>query len=201
MVTTSTETTKNADKITSSALDLFKKKGYDKVTVSEICNDASVGRSSFYAVFSGKADIIAHMMDRVKPDFNELMPEFLKAPNDFERIMMLTNSYLKLAEFYGPDIVRVIIRMELSGKTHFLKAIYSFNDWLTQLIINCQCNNIIGNKSPAPELLHIQFDIAEAELYAWVSADGSWSLTDRVRSRFYTLLEVNPEYRRSTNET
>lgn len=38
-------------------LSLMRKKGYDAVTVEDICAEADVGRSTFYAHFTGKEDL------------------------------------------------------------------------------------------------------------------------------------------------
>lgn len=66
--------------ITSALLKLMNQKDFGSISVSEICEKASVGRASFYRNFEGKEDVIAKHLKNLlydwwakeiaKPDFN-----------------------------------------------------------------------------------------------------------------------------------
>ena len=46
------EASKNAQQIVDTAIVLFKTRGYDNVSILEICQTAGIPRSSVYAMFS-----------------------------------------------------------------------------------------------------------------------------------------------------
>ena len=50
------------DRITEAAVRCFRTKGYDEVSVNDICREANVARSTFYRVFSNKKDVIQYYM-------------------------------------------------------------------------------------------------------------------------------------------
>ena len=43
-------------------MELFRENGYSGVTVRDICASSGVPSSSFYTVFSGKDDILVHVL-------------------------------------------------------------------------------------------------------------------------------------------
>lgn len=130
------------DTIVNTALALFKKHGYDEVSVRQICKKANVPRSSFYTVFSGKEDILVYSLSRVKGNFEQSMPNFIMAENDLERIWFLSDSFLQQAVSFGPNLCKMYFIMEINGKCELFNILADFNDWLTQLLANCQKNGI-----------------------------------------------------------
>lgn len=97
----SVSSSKNTDAIVAAALELFKSEGYAAVSVSDICRAANVPRSSFYSIFSGKDEIITHVMRSLKGDQQSMLTELLSAKNDLDRIWTLYDRYLSLAMDFG----------------------------------------------------------------------------------------------------
>lgn len=62
-VPTSERGKKTYQKILKSAINLFKKKGYQEVSVSSICKEAGVGNSTFYQYFSTKDDVLKEIVE------------------------------------------------------------------------------------------------------------------------------------------
>lgn len=48
------ETAKLQNRIIAAAVALFRKLGYEKTTVNDICREADIARSTFYLNFAGK---------------------------------------------------------------------------------------------------------------------------------------------------
>lgn len=187
---------KNTDSIVSAALMLFKRDGYENVSIRQICETAHVPRSSFYTVFSGKADIISHLLASVSVDIGEMLPEFIQAPNDFERIWLLSDAFLLCAEDYGPALNRAFLKLELEKNFGFSDQLSAFNSWLIQLLSNCQRAGIVKNMGKPEELIPQQLAIARTILYDWSRKDGAFPLRKTVRHNIEVFLNVKPEYRR-----
>ena len=187
----------NKNLVMATALGLFTERGYDNVSVKDICEAANIPRSSFYLLFADKADIMTHLLQSVKQNFYQEMPEFIRAENDFERIWFLTNSYVKYAELFGLEIIKQYFIMEIKGITQFFRIIEDFSDWLIQLLTNCQHQGIIRNMTDPLILLPMQYNLCKAQLLDWVCKNGSFPLQATMRSTLENFLDVAPEYRQS----
>lgn len=191
----SSETSKNTVKIVDTAMTLFQQVGYANVSIREICEKAGVPRSSFYTVFSGKADILAYRLRRVKQDFEKSLPNFIREPNDFERIWFLTDAFLKEAENIGPELTKAIFLIELEQSRGLFDLLTAFNEWLVQLLANCQSAGIVKNAGKPEEVIPVQLNLAIAVLFDWTRKGGSFPLRETVRNMIETFLDVRPEYR------
>lgn len=189
------KTSKSKEKIATAAMELFSKKGYDEVSVKDICALCGIPRSSFYLAFSGKADILAYALESVKDNFQQSMPDFIRAQNDFERIWFLTDAYLKTAVNFGADISKQYFILELKGTGGLFTLLESFNDWLIQLASNCQKQGIVRNKTDPALLVPMQLSIAKSHLFDWVCSNGAFPLRETVRNSLEIFLDVSPEYR------
>lgn len=189
------ENTKSKEKLIEAATGLFQQKGYENVTVQEICKQAGVSRSCFYVFFSGKGAILTGIMQNVGRDIRQAFPDFLSAPNDYERLMLIINSYLSFCEKYGFEIIRVLCIQELTSRARNLTLSMAFWDPAVQLIRNCQKNGIVRNMAAADQLARISFHICRSEMEEWVIEKGRVDLKQRVRQQCEALFDVAPEYR------
>ncbi len=160
------------------------------------------------------------MLQKVKQDFELNLPDFIKASNDFERIWLLTDAFVSLAEENGLELNRIIFMLELKNSCMFFELLSTFNDWLIQLTANCQslgtyeqflaqngkilvsCFSglsrlgIIRNQTLPQKLVPLQLTLAKGIFFEWVRTDGSFSLKETMRREIEVLLDVLPEYRR-----
>ncbi len=188
---------KNTDLIVSSAVSLFKRKGYYNVSVNEICKEAGIGRSSFYAVFPGKREIIIHLLSVHKQNLNSVLQDFMTAKNDFERMWSLCNRYLLLAEDFGPALTKVILSMELYESIGIYDEMNVTNDWLVTLMRNGQAAGIIRCSTPAETMVPIVTDLTIQVIFNWCRCDGSFSLREQARLYAETLYDIDPKYRKT----
>ena len=77
------------ESIVHAAMELFREKGYSGVTVRDICASSGVPSSSFYTVFSGKDDILVHVLKGQKDNFEDTMLELLAANSSLETLWVL----------------------------------------------------------------------------------------------------------------
>ena len=70
--------TKRREQILQTALDLFRKQGYHKTTMREICDSSMVNRGSFYDYFESKEDILVYLYKQMMyqdGDFEKVLPK------------------------------------------------------------------------------------------------------------------------------
>ena len=190
------ENSKNTKKIVDAAIEMFKEKGYHEVTVSDICHQAGLNRSSFYAVFSNKLEIIRYVLDSVKDDIAKTsMEKLFMADNDFERMWTLCDSYMQVALRYGPELTGALYSLEMEQNIDILKGVHGVDDWYAKLIRNCQKDGIIRNTGDPDVLAKIGVDIELQVTYIWCREKGAFSLQERGRIYAENFYDIAPKYR------
>jgi len=188
---------KNTGIICEAAIRLFKEKGYANVSVSDICREANTPRSSFYSIFSSKDDIIIYAVKNLKNDSQAVFGDFVNARNDLERIWMLYDRYLKLAVEFGPELTGSLLAVEITRPVGIIDLFYTFNDWFTILVRNCQQSGLIRNKTQPEKIVDLGVRIALAAAYEWCRTCGSFDLRKVALEEHEALYDVPPEYRHS----
>lgn len=186
---------KNAEKITAAAVELFKKDGYSNVSVNQICKAAKIGRSSFYAVYSGKDDLILHLYSDDFTKSEDLMSQFVSAQNDFERIWLLYDYYLSLAISVGPVVSSSLMIIELNRNAGIYDNMMKVRKWSIPLCANCQKQGIIRNTADAEDLLPMVSSSLNNLVFEWCRCKGKYPLRQRARLTAEVLFDVAPEYR------
>ena len=161
-----------ASLIADTAMELFRKKGYESVSVNSICEQAGVSRVTFYSIFSNKDQIIGFILNDFQNQFKEDFSSFIAAENDFERVMILFNYYVELSERGGYQLMLELLKAELERSIGIMDAVYVFNDWFVKLIGNCQKSGIIRNKGNAAELVSLGIQVAISAQYEWCRRKG-----------------------------
>ena len=117
-------------KIFETAITLIKQKGYENVTVSEVCKAAQVAKGSFYVHYKSKEDIVN---DSYYTDMGEYITsryqEFIRTTpnvNSIDRIKFFLNSEFEFAAHAGFELTCLAYSLNLSSCTpgpseHFSK--------------------------------------------------------------------------------
>lgn len=107
------------EKIFSTAVQLFKRKGYDNVTVSEICADAGIAKGSFYTHYHSKEDIVREsyyedLGNYVESHYKAYLQSTPKASGG-ERILRFLRLELEFAEFAGHELTCLAYALNLGA--------------------------------------------------------------------------------------
>lgn len=192
--------TKQQHRIVSAAVKLFRKLGYEKTTVNDICKEADIARSTFYLSFAGKKEIINKILSDARLDREDFFEDFISASNDFERMWILCNRYLTVAIEFGPELTGALLRLELMQELDILDATHKVDEWMIRLTANCQKSGVILSPEPAETIAPIGVDIAYYSTYEWCRKAGAFPLRQVVRRRAEAVYNVAPEYRMSEAE-
>ena len=121
------------NKIFETAVTLIKSKGYDNVTISEICQTAGLAKGSFYVHYNSKEDIVresyyADMGTYICTHYNEFIAS---NPNKsvIERITYFLNLEFEFAEYAGYELTCLAYSLNLSAcmpgpSEHFSKRYF-----------------------------------------------------------------------------
>ena len=194
------ETAKLQNRIIAAAVALFRKLGYEKTTVNDICREADIARSTFYLNFAGKKEIIGKILSDARLDREDFFDDFISAANDFERMWILCNRFLTVAIEFGPELTGALFRLELLQELDILDSTHKVDEWMIQLAANCQKAGVILNSEPAEVLAPIGVDIAYYTTYEWCKKKGAFPLRQAVRRREEAMYILVPECRMSDEE-
>ena len=183
------------DKIADAAVGLFRDRGYETVSVGDICAAAGVARSSFYRAFSCKNDIIRRIFEHTDANSIVSVEELLAAENDFDRMWIIGDRYISLSRSLGPELSNTFMCMTARGEIDLLALGHSVDSWFIRLTRNCQKTGIIRSKEPAELLGPLMVDMVYHELYVWGMRKGNYPIRARARLVTETLVNVAPEYR------
>ena len=183
------------DKIADAAVGLFRDRGYETVSVGDICAAAGVARSSFYRAFSCKNDIIRRLFEHTDANSIVSVEELLAAENDFDRMWIIGDRYISLSRSLGPELSNTFMCMTARGEIDLLALGHSVDSWFIRLTRNCQKTGIIRSREPAELLGPLMVDMVYHELYVWGMRKGNYPIRARARLVTETLVNLAPEYR------
>ena len=157
------------DDIAECAIALFRDRGYDNVSVNEICESAHTSRSVFYSVFKGKRAILDYVVSKPQQNDEESFRKFADAENDFERIWQLFGRFIDIALDFGPKLTSRLFIMQFDSPKGIRDAVHALDDLFATLAKNCAKNGIIETEEPPELLSRIATDLILHELYVWCS--------------------------------
>ena len=187
------------ESIVHAAMELFREKGYSGVTVRDICASSGVPSSSFYTVFSGKDDILVHVLKGQKDNFEDTMLELLAANSSLEKLWVLYNKYLCLAESFGPELTVAMFELELKRKFSFIAPVNDYirrySNWLVRLVEDCQASGVIQNPGKADELVPMAVRLSFYILLEWCVSKEAYSFTERAFTEMESFYIVREDCR------
>jgi AcrR family transcriptional regulator len=112
-------------------IELVTEKGYEAVTIKEILDQANVGRSTFYAHFQDKDQLLHSILDRLDELFEQHKKQVLEATKNFGKVDMtdLTlgpSPTLSLFQFVGQNHRFFKAMLGNRGYGIFAKPVYDY---------------------------------------------------------------------------
>ena len=181
---------KNSTKILlfNTAMDLFRKNGYENVTIQQICKHSNVTRNAFYYYFESKEDLMSSYFENI-PDFTQsLLTSILALPNDWEKLWYIFESHLKLIENEGLSICRAFIKVSLDGNGDFFTQ-YNISESVSiPLLRSCQNQGLVRNMMEPQKLIYLSTHMIAGILLTWCGKGGNFPLLAEAKNAFNALL-------------
>ena len=157
------------DSIMRKAFDLFLQKGYNAVTVQDICKACGITKTTFYYHLKSKEEIILSMYDPIVKDLTEHFLQILLADQYWEQLMALFEALMKESVKYGIDLQKQLFITNLNRDY----GSFDFREELTHVAVNliekAQKAGQIRNQSPALALY-------QASAYTFLGYEVTWSI-------------------------
>lgn len=171
------------------AMELFRKNGYENVTISQICKEANLTRNAFYYYFSSKEALFSSYFENI-PDFTQsMLSTLLSLPDDLAKLWFIFEEHLSLAEKEGLNICRAFLKVNLDGNGDLL-AQYFVSDTVTlPLVNNCQKLGLIRNMTEANRLIYLATRLVAGILLTWCCKNGDFDLLTVSKEAFCSLMQ------------
>ncbi|MGL4655458.1 MAG: TetR/AcrR family transcriptional regulator [Sarcina sp.] len=191
-------------KIFETAVRLINEKGYDNVTISEICKEAEVGKGTFYVHFEAKEDILketyySDMSSYVLKNFddfilNEYKEYSEKNPDKSlkEKIVRFLKSEFMFAEHIGYDLICRVYLTNLSDSINGKNVHFENREFLGKLkeLVNEGIEQGVFTKfKDVDELIMYIESFARGIMNTWCLAQGKFNLVKKGESFIRVMIE------------
>jgi len=108
------------ERIAQAAFELFRKNGYENVTMQDISREAGLSRKTLYTYYRSKEEIVAHCHARLAEDSpRDLMLGMATMNSYHDKLSFLYSSIAETMRRYGPDIAKSFVCSFLAGRTSY----------------------------------------------------------------------------------
>ncbi|NPV58128.1 MAG: TetR/AcrR family transcriptional regulator [Actinobacteria bacterium] len=161
------------------AVDLFARKGYDKVTVDEICSKVGVTKGAFYNHFRSKDQIILEEFMRMDEHYVRVAGEISSLPNSLEKLKAFNHAAIDLMAEIGVRLMKVLYHSQIAphmNKPYLADERRYLYKITNELIREGQERGEIRDDIPSEEMASMFIDCFRGQIYHWCLANGSFDL-------------------------
>ncbi len=171
------------------AMELFRRNGYDNVTIQQICRESNVTRNAFYYYFNSKEELFSSYFENM-PNFTQsLLTNVLTFHNDWEKLWYLIEAHIKVAESEGLSFCRAFIKVNMDGHGDLLAKYYVSETVTAPLVKNCQSLGLIRNMTEPNQLVYLATRLMAGVLLTWCCKNGTFDLIATSKEAFCSLMQ------------
>jgi AcrR family transcriptional regulator len=112
------------ENIIKASIGLFRKKGYDKTSITDIIHHAGVGRGTFYSNFDHKDDLFMECADQIFMNLDEEIITIQKEPDIPRKLKLRTNYFFKNSRVFT-EMINQIRWASVGNNTKFKKKLHN----------------------------------------------------------------------------
>lgn len=161
------------------AISLFARRGYDKVTVDEICDKVGVTKGAFYNHFKSKDQIILEEFKRMDAHYVKVAAEISSLESSIEKLRAFSREAVKLMSDLGVTMMKVVYHSQIAPgmKRPYLtdnrRVLYKIT---SELIQEGQEKGEIRSDLPGDGLATMLISCFRGQIYHWCLSNGSFDL-------------------------
>lgn len=179
-------------KLINISLALFKEKGYEKVTINEICAAAEVTKPTFYYHLKSKDDILITFYNEIAQDLTDCFLTVLSSNNHWEQFYMLFVSLINQTTRLGADLVSQMHRINLQGSYGQFDLVGHLSKFAAIIIERAQANGQIRAQGAPAELYRAAAYLFLGCEYTWCLKGGNLNWDIEFFEPLELLLDVDP---------
>lgn len=177
-------------RIAETAIELFREKGYDSVTINLICEKAEVAKSSFYYHYKEKSDIIKDYYATINNNVDSIIPTLLKNLNPIEQLWDIMQTYFNHVVENGCELAKTLYAINLKSDKKSFSFEYAHSKQVyISLLQKARSAGLI--ESPVMDdatLIKIFLNTTTGITYLWCVEGATFDLIQECREAFEAIL-------------
>lgn len=182
------------EEISDTAVKLFLDKGYNNVTIQDICNELNITKPTLYKYISNKEDLILDLYDSTIDHLVKDTYKLVDSDSHYQQLLIVFSTLIKDTKKYGYDLFSQMFIANLKENRNSFAMRESLTKLCIIIIKKAQKNKEIHNFSN-PEFLY------QALAHTFTGHKALWCIKKEEKcfdESFYlsmnALLEVDPAY-------
>ena len=173
---------KTYDNIYESAMNLVEKKGFNNITVEEICAKANVSVGSFYNYFKSKQDILNEVFRKADEYFLIYVSNIPFEKNVYENIVDFFTHYGRYCEGVKLEQLKQIYN---TSNTLFIEEGRHMQSVLKDILDRGKELGQLNTDMESEEIVSYLFIALRGVIFDWCLHDGAYDLVEFIAS--YTI--------------
>jgi len=175
------------DKIYNIAINLIEKKGFENITVAEICKVADVSIGSFYNCFKSKHEILDRIFKLADDYFFTIVSNNLQEGTAHHKIVQFFNYYAEYNVERGIDFVKQLY----TGKNNlFTTKGRPMQNVLQSIIETGKKTGELSTDMTSEEAVKFLFVAVRGVVYDWCLHDGAYDLVQAIHNYVKRLVQL-----------
>ncbi len=198
-----TRANESKQRILLTGLNLIKEKGYDAVTLNDICTAANISKNTYYYYFKSKEDLLLEFYSIPTDMATKNLSSILMAENNIEQYWKLLEPMLDFIVDSGTEITKRILyaltnqNIPAFNPSKFDKDIFNAE---VKIIERAQASGEIFNSSEPFLLIAVAQSLLLGVISLWCTANGKFDFKNAVRLAIEVCFDVKPELRKAPTD-
>ncbi|MDP3445769.1 MAG: TetR/AcrR family transcriptional regulator [Ignavibacteria bacterium] len=175
------------DKVYSVAIQLFETKGFENITVDEICSVANVSTGTFYNVFKSKYEILDHIFELADTYFLNTVKANVQEGLYKDRILIYFDYYADYNLKCGIEFLKQLYNVK---NNLFAKKNRSMQNILKEIVEEGQQKKELSQDIDSNEMVQFLFVCVRGLVYDWCLKDGHFDLKVAMHKHVERLLKI-----------
>lgn len=175
---------------------LFKEKGYEKVTVNDICEAANITKSTFYYHVKSKHDIVTHYYDLIVNNLTPVLIELLDSTSAWNQIITLFTRLITDIESLGVVLNSQVLSISLQKNLRTFDIRLNLKEIAVKIIEKGQKHGEFLNPSDPEKLYEAAAFMFTGYEYMWCVKNGEFKWKEAFLASLENILNVSEPSRR-----
>jgi AcrR family transcriptional regulator len=172
------------------AIDLFRRNGYEQVTVQDICDACGISKPTFYSRFSSKGDILLDFYEDVSLRLNDNLSALMGTTSAWEQLRICFETLMDETESVGYELMSHTLAINLSEDHHSFDERPYLARTMSTIIDRGQRMGEFANSQPAQLLYKASAYLFQGHLVMWCIRKGEEDWRNDFLQRLHAVLEV-----------
>jgi AcrR family transcriptional regulator len=171
---------------------LFTKKGYDNVTVDDICHKVGVTKGAFYYHFKSKDQVLREKFLDIDDFTRDLLEEFSNIDDFIEKLYAHSEAIMTFISDLGLNWTKLVFHAEIGPDTkrpylsNLKRPVYHNN---AALLREGQERGLIRNDKTSEEMALLIVHSYRGVIYDWCLSNGAYDLVETSKELLDILIE------------